>query len=178
MQLRELRGYVERRGWVLASEYVDTGCSGTKTMRPQLARLLSDARDRRIDQVIVWRMDRWGRSFPNCLASIEELVSLGVGWSALSEGIETDKGSATGGLLRALMRACREFGREMRREEIRAGMRVAKRGCDTTCGRPKRVFDRGKVAELREAGDSIRAIAKKLGVGVGTVHRLLSVPKG
>jgi DNA invertase Pin-like site-specific DNA recombinase len=123
-------------------------------------------------------MDRWGRSFPNCFASIEELAFLGVRWSALSEGIDTDKGGATGGLLRTLMRACREFGREMRREEIRAGMRVAKRGRDTTCGRPKVVFDRSKVAELRQAGESIRGIANKLGVGVGTVHRLLSVPKG
>ena len=163
---------------MLAGEYVDTGCSGTKTVRRQLARLLSDARGRRFDQVIVWRMDRWGRSFPNCLACIEELLSLGVGWSALNGGFDTGKGSATAGPLRALMAACKEFGREMLREEIKAGMRVAKRRRDTTCGRPKLVFDRRKVAEMREAGKSTRAIATELHIGKGTVSRILAVPKG
>ncbi len=62
MQLRQLREYVSRRGWLVADEYVDTGISGLKTSRPQLNRLKQDARERRFDVVTVWKLDRWGRS--------------------------------------------------------------------------------------------------------------------
>src|SRR5512133_2027092 len=84
MQLGELREYVQRRGWEIAGEYVDTGWSGAKVSRPELDRLMKDARMRRFDAVVVWKLDRWGRSVANCLASIHELTTLGVRWMAVT----------------------------------------------------------------------------------------------
>jgi putative DNA-invertase from lambdoid prophage Rac len=54
MQLRELRQYCKARGWKLAGEYVDTGWSGAKARRPQFYRLVADARQRKIDGIVVW----------------------------------------------------------------------------------------------------------------------------
>ena len=59
MQLRELREYSERRAWAVYAEYVDTGWSGAKASRPELDRLMRDARQRRFDAVLVWKLDRW-----------------------------------------------------------------------------------------------------------------------
>jgi putative DNA-invertase from lambdoid prophage Rac len=78
MQLQELRAYAQSRGWQVFREYVDTGWSGAKARRPELDRLMQDARARRFDAVLVWKLDRWGRSVADCIRSIQELVSLGV----------------------------------------------------------------------------------------------------
>jgi DNA invertase Pin-like site-specific DNA recombinase len=61
MQVRELREYCHRRGWTVAVEYVDSGVSGMREKRPELDRLLADAHHRRIDAVVVWRLDRFAR---------------------------------------------------------------------------------------------------------------------
>src|ERR1700737_3206636 len=78
MQLLELREYAARRGWQIAGEYVDTGWSGARDNRPELDRLMRDARVRRFDTVLVWKLDRWGRSVAHCIRSIQELASLGI----------------------------------------------------------------------------------------------------
>jgi len=176
MQLRELRGYVERRGCELAGEYVDTGCSGTGT-RPHLTRLMADAHRQQIDCVLVWTLDRWGRSLTNCLATIEELCRLHIGWIAVSQGIDMGQGYPGSEAMLTLLAALRGFESEAKGERVKAGMRIAKRRGEQY-GRPKLVFDRSKVAEMREAGKSIRAIAAELHIGKGTVSRILSVPKG
>jgi putative DNA-invertase from lambdoid prophage Rac len=73
MQLRELRDYTAGRGWQVFAEYVDTGWSGARASRPQLDRLLQDARARRFDAVLVWKLDRWDRSVADCVRSVEAL---------------------------------------------------------------------------------------------------------
>jgi DNA invertase Pin-like site-specific DNA recombinase len=73
MQVRELKEYAVRRGWEISAEYVDTGFSSAKANRPELDRLMKDAAMRgnaRFDSVMVWRLDRFGRSVRNCLDSI------------------------------------------------------------------------------------------------------------
>src|SRR5579872_2567933 len=164
-QLDDLRGYVDRRAWQIGKEYVEVG-----TSRLQLARLMSDAKRPEIDCVLVWKLDRWGRNLTNCLASIDELRQRGIRWIAVGQGIDTDT-------LLPLIGALLEFGSEMKRERVKAGMRAAERH-GAYIGRPKRIFARDKVAEMHAAGDSVRSIAKKLGVSVGTVHGLLAVQKG
>jgi hypothetical protein len=62
MQLSELREYASRRGWTITSEYVDHGVSGSKESRPQLNQLMADAHRRKFDAVLVWKIDRFGRS--------------------------------------------------------------------------------------------------------------------
>src|SRR5262245_58888155 len=78
MQLRELREYCARRSWEIAGEYVDTGWSGATKGRPELDRLMTDARARRIDGVAVWKLDRFGRSVSHLVESVETLRSAGL----------------------------------------------------------------------------------------------------
>ena len=91
MQLRELREYCQRRGWKISKEYVDIGWSGAKASRPQFDLLMADARLRRFDCILVWKLDRWGRSVSNCLATIQELKQLGVLWMAVTQNLDTDE---------------------------------------------------------------------------------------
>src|SRR2546422_7713685 len=85
MQLRELREYCERRGWTVVGEYVDVGISGTKEKRPELDRLMSDAHRRRFDAILVWKLDRFGRSLRHLVNSLAELESLGVDFVSLRD---------------------------------------------------------------------------------------------
>ena len=91
MQLRELREYAKTRKWKITAEYVDTGWSGTKANRPELNRLMADARARRLDAVLVWKLDRWGRSIRDSINSIQELVGLGVRFIAVTQNLDTDE---------------------------------------------------------------------------------------
>src|SRR6188474_2334241 len=86
-QLLELRRYCEARGWT-AAEYVDTGVSGAKDRRPALDRLLTDARRRRFDVLVVWRLDRLGRNLRHLIVLLEELQALGIAFVSLNEGID------------------------------------------------------------------------------------------
>jgi len=73
LQLRELREYAQQRGWSVTGEYVDEGISGSKDSRPQLNRLMLDAKLRRIDCVLVWKLDRFGRSLKHLVNALAEL---------------------------------------------------------------------------------------------------------
>ena len=77
-QLQELRRYTQAREWV-AVEYVDHGVSGAKDRRPALDRLVADARRRKVDTVVVWRLDRLGRSLRHLVTLLDELQGLGGG---------------------------------------------------------------------------------------------------
>ena len=86
-QLLELHGYATARGWT-ATDYVDQGVSGAKDRRPSLDRLVVDARKRRLDVLVVWRLDRLGRNLRHLVTLLEELQALGVAFVSLAEGIE------------------------------------------------------------------------------------------
>src|SRR6202158_2610897 len=87
-QLQEVRRYVVARGWT-AVEYVDRGVSGAKDRRPALDQLLSDARRRRFDVLVCWRLDRLGRNLRHLVTLLDELQALGVGFVTLREGLDT-----------------------------------------------------------------------------------------
>ena len=172
MQLRELREYCKRRGWTITQEYVDAGWSGAKASRPQLNRLKDDARQRRFDAVLVWKLDRWGRSVSDSIGGIQELVSLGVRWIAVTQHLDTDESNPMARFLLHIMAAFAELEREMIRERVKSGMAAAKhRG--KKLGRRKVVFDRQVAADLKRQGQSYRQIAVALRVSVGTVHAAL-----
>jgi len=86
-QLQELRRYVTARSWT-AGEYVDRGVSGAKDRRPALDHLLADARRRRFDVVVCWRLDRLGRNLKHLITLLDELQALGVAFVSLAEGID------------------------------------------------------------------------------------------
>jgi DNA invertase Pin-like site-specific DNA recombinase len=172
MQLRELREYASRRGWPIAGEYVDTGWSGAKASRPQLDRLMQDASKRSFDAVLVYKLDRFGRSVRNCLDGIEALRAHGVRFLAVSQNIDTDESNPTSRLMLHILAAVAEFEREMIRERVCAGVRNARQK-GKRLGRPKRVFDRQRAVELRQQGRSLPQIARELGIGLGTVVRAL-----
>src|SRR5215472_546711 len=173
IQVRELTDYVQRRGWELATTYQDQ-ISGAKASRPGLDKLMADARQRRFDAVLVWKLDRFGRSLVHCVTGIQELASLGIRFIATSQGLDTDESNPASKLLLHILAAVAQFERELIRERVSAGMRTAKaRGTRSgkPIGRPKRIFDRSQVQRLREGGKSWRQIALVLGVGLGTVRR-------
>jgi DNA invertase Pin-like site-specific DNA recombinase len=89
MQTRELREYVERRGWKFAGEYVDVGISGSKEKRPELDRLMADAHRRRFDCVVVWKFDRFARSVSHLLRALETFKSQGIEFVSFSEQMDT-----------------------------------------------------------------------------------------
>jgi putative DNA-invertase from lambdoid prophage Rac len=176
MQLSELREYALRRGWTVAGEYVDTGWSGAKASRPQLDRLKVDASKRGFDAVLVYKLDRFGRSVRNCLDGIEALRAHGVRFLAVSQNIDTDESNPTSRLMLHILAAVAEFERELIRERVCAGVRNARQK-GKRLGRPKRVFDRQRAVELRQQGRSLPQIARELGVGLGTVVRALDGQK-
>ena len=167
LQRRELVEYCKRRGWEIAGEYVDTGWSGSKAIRPELTRLMEDARKRRFDAVIVWKLDRWGRSVADSIRSIQELDSLGVKFLAVTQNIGTEESSPMARFMLVIMSAFAELERELIRERTIAGVRVAREN-GKTLGRPRRVFRRDEALKLRGQGLSWRAIAKQMGVPAST----------
>jgi DNA invertase Pin-like site-specific DNA recombinase len=175
LQICELREYIERRKWECAGVYRDS-MSGAKASRPGLDQLMADARLHRFDVVLVWKLDRFGRSLVHCVAGIQELQRLGVRFVAVTQNIDTDQANPTSRLLLHVLASVAEFERSLIRERVASGMKLAKaRGTRSgrSIGRPRRIFDRGAAVQLRESGQSIQKIADELGVGVGTVVRTL-----
>jgi DNA invertase Pin-like site-specific DNA recombinase len=126
VQLRELRAWCISQKHTIAAEYVDHGVSGAKTSRPQLDRLMRDATKglRDIDAVLVWRLDRFGRSLQHLQNAIAILRDAKVGFVSLKEGFDltTPMGKAFFGMLGVFA----EFERDVIAERIRAGLRNAK----------------------------------------------------
>ena len=168
MQLRELREYTERRGWTAVKEYVDSGWSGAKANRPELDRLMRDASMRRFDAVLVWKLDRWGRSVAHSIKSIQELITLDIRFLAVTQNIDTDESNPMSRFLLHIFAAFAELEREMIRERVTSGIRVAQAN-GKRLGRPKRVFRRDLAMSMREAGMSWRKIAAELEVPMATV---------
>lgn len=193
MQLRELREYCVRRGWAAGEEYIDTGWSGAKASRPALDRLMADAGAHRFDCVLCWKLDRFTRSMVHLVDQLGRLRAAGVRFVATSQSIDTDESNPTSRLLVHILGAVAEFERELIKERTAGGVkryiedykrgavgkhgRHSHSGKDLAVGRPKRVFSHDRAERLRSAGYSMRAIARKLDVGLGTVHRLLNPSK-
>jgi DNA invertase Pin-like site-specific DNA recombinase len=165
-QTRELRQFADARGWQIVGEYVDAGVSGAKDSRPELNRLMADAKRRRFDVVLVWKLDRFGRSLRHLVNALAEFESLGIAFVSLSDNL--DLSTASGRLMFNIIGAMAEFERELIRERVRAGMKNA-RAKGTRIGRPRMNVNPSDVARLRDSGASLRQIAAQLGISVGTV---------
>jgi DNA invertase Pin-like site-specific DNA recombinase len=171
MQLRDLRIYCAGRGYSSLSEYVDAGHSGAKDSRPELNRLMDDARKRKLDVLLVWRFDRFARSTKHLLSALEEFRTLGVQFISYQENMDT--GSPLGQALFTIVAAVAQLERDLIRERVTAGIRNA-RALGVRLGRPTRIIDREQILKLQADGASIREIAEKVGVGYGTVRKRLA----
>jgi putative DNA-invertase from lambdoid prophage Rac len=169
MQFAELREYASRRGWTI-SEYTDLDVSGAKESRPELNRMLKDAHLRHFDAVLVWKLDRLGRSLKHLVTTIEDLSAYGVTFVSLRDNL--DLSTPSGRLMLHIIGAMAEFERELIKERVTAGIHAArKRG--VRIGRPKAYVNPDKIRELRNAGVPWRQVAKRLKVGTGTCVRAL-----
>jgi DNA invertase Pin-like site-specific DNA recombinase len=165
-QLAELRRYVADRGWS-AVEYVDRGISGAKDTRPALDRLVTDAKRRRFDVLLCWRLDRLGRNLKHLVTLIEELQALGVAFVSLNEGI--DATTPAGKLQLHILAALAEFERERIRERVKAGL-ARVRAAGGRLGRPRRV----PLLVVLEPGLTVRGAAIRWGVSKSTAARRLA----
>ena len=172
LQLTPLHDYCTARKWDIAGEYIDKGISGSKDQRPALDRLMNDAKKLKINCIIVWKLDRWGRSLKHLINSLSELQNLGVSFISYQENI--DFSTPAGKMMFHIIGAMAEFERELIRERVRAGIQNAQKKGIKVGRRALSEITHNDVMELRSKGHSIRNIAKKLHLSVGSVHKTLS----
>jgi len=172
LQLSPLRDYCQRR-MTITGEYVDNGISGTKDHRPQLDRLMEAARKRKIDLIVVWKLDRFGRSLKQLVNALEELSSLGVGFISYQDNI--DLTTAQGRLMFHIIGAMAEFERELIRERVKAGIDNARRKRKRIGRRPVAPIDIEKAIELHKQDPSlsVRVIANKARLSKSFVANIL-----
>jgi putative DNA-invertase from lambdoid prophage Rac len=170
MQMRAMREYAAKRGWTIALQVKEIGSGASE--REMREKLLKAARRREIDVVLVWRLDRWGRSVTDLLATLQELEHLGVGFVSLTEALDltTPAGRAMAGLLSVFA----EFERDILRERVRAGLAHAREN-GKRLGRPITAARKAdQVRKLYRAGVSKAEIARRLRIGRTSVRRILA----
>jgi putative DNA-invertase from lambdoid prophage Rac len=172
LQSRAMREYAARRGWTIALQVREVGSGAAR--REAREKLLEAARRREIDVVLVWRLDRWGRSVTDLLATLQELEHLGVGFVSLTEALDltTPAGRAMAGLLAIFA----EFEREILRERTRAGL-VQARLNGKRLGRPQTAgLQATEIRKMHRVGTSKSEIARRLEIGRTSVRRILAEP--
>ena len=170
LQIRALREYAARRGWTTALQVKEIGSGAVQ--RQLREKLLDAARCRGIDVVLVWRLDRWGRSVADLLATLQELDHLGVGFVSLTEAL--DLTTPAGREMAALLAVFAEFEREILRERVRAGLAHARQS-GRRLGRPMTAgLHAAEIRKLHRAGVPKAEIARRLNIGRTSVRRILA----
>ncbi len=176
LQLKPLREYAKAREWEIFGEYKDIGESGSKSRRPEFDRLLNDARKRRIDSIMVWKLDRFGRSLKSLVVTLEELRTLGIEFVSYTENLNFS--TPAGRAMTNLIGVFAEFERDLIRERVKAGQENAKSKGIRIGRRPlinpeflRTVADiKGRHQEM-----SVRQIARALRAQKSTVHKALKI---
>jgi DNA invertase Pin-like site-specific DNA recombinase len=170
MQNRALCDYAARRGWTITMQVKEVGSGASQ--RQMRDKLMDAARRRDIDVVLVWRLDRWGRSVADLIATLQELQHLGVGFVSLTEAL--DLTTPAGRAMAALLAVFVEFEREVLRERVRAGLAHARQN-GKRLGRPlTAALQADQVRILIRGGISKSEIARRLNIGRTSVRRILS----
>jgi putative DNA-invertase from lambdoid prophage Rac len=170
LQIRALREYAIRRGWTIALQVKEVGSGASE--RQLREKLLEAAHRREIDVVLVWRLDRWGRSVADLLATLQELEHLGVGFVSLTEALDLTTPASRA--MAALLAVFAEFEREILRERVRAGLAHARQN-GQILGRPITAgLQAAQVRKLFRAGISKSEIARRLQIGRTSVRRILA----
>ncbi len=168
-QLLPMRTYAEGKNATFEI-YSDIGVSGSKDRRPELDRLMEDARRGKFEAVLVWKFDRFARSLKHLVTALDEFKSLDIRFISLTEAIDT--GTPIGRVLFSIIGAMAQFERDLIQERVLAGLdRVKKQG--KILGPPRKIFDHERVRRLHAEGKSLREIAKGMRVGKDTVRKAL-----
>jgi putative DNA-invertase from lambdoid prophage Rac len=169
MQNRALREYAARRGWTIAMQVKEVGSGAAQRQRRE--ELMLAARRRELDVVVVWRLDRWGRSVTDLLATLQELEHLGVGFVSLTETL--DLTTPAGRAMAALLAVFAAFEREILGERVRAGLAHARQK-GKRLGRPLTAgLHAGQISKLHRSGLSKSEISRRLNIGRTSVRRIL-----
>ena len=173
-QLNDLREVANRSGWEVIDEYLDEGISGSKgrDKRPEFDRLLKDANRKKFDGILVWSIDRLGRSLQHLVSFLNDVQVKDIDLYIHQQGIDT--ATMTGKMMFQMCGVFAEFERNIIRERVKSGLDRAKKS-GKTLGRPTNVSGNTKatVIELRDTGMSMNKICKTLSIGSGTLYRLL-----
>lgn len=172
-QLRELRERSSVMGWEVVAEYIDHGISGAKgrDKRPQFDALCRAAVRREFDVVGAWSVDRLGRSLQDLVSFLGEMHSTGVDLYLHQQGLDTT--TPAGKAMFQMMGVFAEFEHAMISERVKAGQDRA-RAQGKMIGRPRVSASVHRLVQAaREEGKGIKRIAKELGIGVGTVQRIV-----
>ena len=168
-QLDKMKSYIESRDWVHVKS-VEEIASGAKT-RPKRQDLIRMARRREIDVIIVWKLDRWGRSTQDVTATLNELTELGVGFVSITEAL--DFTTSTGRAMAGLLSVFAEFERDIMIERIKWGLENAKRK-GKRIGRPgMETRKKHRVLDLYNKGLGLSEIARKVDTSRRTIGRIL-----
>ena len=173
-QRRELEQVAKRSGWNIVEVYEDAGISGAngREKRPALDKLLNDANRREFDLVAAWSVDRLGRSLQHLVAFLGELHALKIDLYLHQQGIDTT--TPAGKAMFQMMGVFSEFERAMIQERVKAGLARARAQGKSLGRRPLSAGVIKKARALRDDGHSMRAIAKRVGVSVGSVQLILA----
>ena|SRR3974390_1116156 len=170
MQMKAMKSLARQRNWkeIMAVKEIASGASD----RPRREAILQAARMRRIDAVIVWKIDRWGRSLSDLVATLKELTDLGISFISVTEFF--DLGSTTGKAMAGMLSVFSEFERDMLRERIKAGIAQARKK-GRPHGRPRTALKhKEKIKRLYADGMTKAAIARRLKIGRTSVIRILA----
>lgn len=171
LQMRAMREYAAKRGWAIALQIKEVGSGAAE--RELREQLLTAVRRREIDVVLVWRLDRWGRSLADLVVTLKELAELGVAFVSLTEAL--DLTTPTGRAMVGLLSVFAEFEHSILCERVRAGLAEARRN-GKRLGRPLTASKKSsQIRELYRAGVSKAEIARKLNIGRTSVRRILAV---
>jgi DNA invertase Pin-like site-specific DNA recombinase len=177
-QLQVLREVANKNGWVVVKEYLDDGISGAhgRDKRPAYNQMLEDNNRKKFDGILVWSLDRLGRSLSDLVSFLNDIHSKDTGLYSHQQAIDTS--TPTGKMMFHLLSVFSEYEREMIRSRVREGLDRAKREgtkSGKAIGRPSNVNEGTKAAviELRNTGMSLNKICKTLSIGSGTCSRLL-----
>src|SRR5271163_1187243 len=161
LQIHSMREYAAKRGWTIVAQIKEVGSGASQ--RELRETLLASATRREIDVVLVWRLDRWGRSVADLVSTLQELQHLGVGFVSLTEALDltTPAGRAMAGLLAVFA----EFEREILRERVRAGLNHARQQGKRLGRPPSAALKAAEARKLHRAGVSKAEIARRLQIG-------------
>jgi DNA invertase Pin-like site-specific DNA recombinase len=173
-QRRELEAVAERSGWQIVKVFEDAGISGAKgrDKRPGLDALLKAVNGKEFDMVAAWSVDRLGRSLTDLLGILQALHDKGVDLFLHQQGLDTS--TTAGKAMFQMLGVFAEFERGIIRERVNAGLARAKKA-GTVLGRPRVApAIEKRIQGLHAKGMGILKIARTVGVGTGTVQRVVA----